>query len=104
MKKFAIIVLIAMFHFAACLGIVAISMTAASALNQAQATLAFRVLVAATRVLHFPIITLSWYSRQWFPGDWIYVPMAINSVLWAAVIYLLAILVTKLRKIYSHGK
>ncbi len=104
MKKFAIIILIAMIHFAACLAIIAISMSAASALNQAQATAAFRVLVTVTRILHFPIISLSWYSRQWFPGDWIYVPMAINSILWAAVLYILAILVTKLRKIYSHGK
>ena len=40
------------------------------------------VLIWITRVLYFPIISLSWYSRNWFPGDWIYIPIGINSFLW----------------------
>ena len=39
-------------------------------------------LIVVTRILYFPIITLSLYSRHWFPGDWIYVPMGANSLLW----------------------
>lgn len=104
MKKFAIIGLIALIHFAASVAIIAISMSAVSALKQAQTTLGFRILVELTRILHFPVISLSWYSRQWFPGDWIYVPMALNSIIWAGVLYVLYILVNKLRKIYSHGQ
>ena len=44
-------------------------------------------LVWLTRGLYFPIISLSLYSRQWFPGDWIFVPMVSNSLLWGIVIY-----------------
>jgi hypothetical protein len=62
------------------------------------------VLVALTRLLHFPIISLSWYSRQWFPGDWIYVPMAANSVIWAVALYILYILVQNVKKRGSHGR
>jgi hypothetical protein len=45
------------------------------------------VLVNLTRVLYFPIVTLSLYSRQWFPGDMIYVPIFANSLLWGIAIY-----------------
>ncbi len=53
---------------------------------QPQAPLAFRTLVVVTRILYFPIISLSLYSRQWFPGNWIYLPIGVNSLLWAGVI------------------
>lgn len=45
------------------------------------------LLVALTRVLYFPVITLSLYSRQWFPGDWIFVPMLFNSLLWGCAAF-----------------
>jgi hypothetical protein len=47
--------------------------------------------------LHFPIISLSWYSRQWFPGDWIRIPILINSLLWAGGIYFLVRVGKKIR-------
>ena len=96
--------LIALIHFAVSVAIIAISMSAAPALNPTQMNVGFRVLVAVTRILHFPIISLSWYSRQWFPGDWIYVPMAVNSMIWAAALCVLYILFKKLRKRISHGR
>ena len=46
-------------------------------------------LVWITRGLYFPIISLSLYSRQWFPGHWIYVPMVANSLLWGVAIYVI---------------
>lgn len=45
------------------------------------------LLVWLTRCLYFPIISLSLYSRQWFPGNWIYIPMVANSLIWGIVIY-----------------
>ena len=96
MKKFAIMGLIALIHFAVSVAIIAISMSAAPALNPTQMNVGFRVLVAVIRILHFPIISLSWYSRQWFPGSWIYVPMLINSFIWAAGIYALMLLIRKI--------
>ena len=46
-----------------------------------------KILVVVTRILYFPIITLSLYSRQWFPGNWIYIPIVANSLVWGSVIY-----------------
>ncbi len=100
MKKFVIIVLIALIHFGSSLLIIAISMSVATAMNpvSAEPTFGFRILVVATRIIHFPIISLSLYSRQWFPGNWIYVPMLVNSLIWAAGIYVLFMLGKKIRE------
>jgi hypothetical protein len=48
---------------------------------------AIMFLVRATKLLHFPLVTLALYSREWFPGNWVYLPMAANSLIWAAGIY-----------------
>lgn len=55
------------------------------------------LLVAATKVLSFPIITLSFYSRQWYPGNLVYIPFVLNSLVWAAVVYLLVSIVNRSR-------
>ena len=34
------------------------------------------LLVRATKLLHFPLVTLALFPREWFPGNWVYVPMA----------------------------
>jgi hypothetical protein len=44
--------------------------------------IALMLLVRATKLLHFPIVTLALYPREWFPGDWVYLPMAANSLIW----------------------
>ena len=46
------------------------------------------MLIAATRVLSFPIISLSLYPRQWYPGNLILIHFLVNSLLWAVAIYL----------------
>jgi hypothetical protein len=48
--------------------------------------LAVILLVRVTRLLHFPLVTLALYPREWFPGNWVYVPMALNSLIWGACI------------------
>ncbi len=40
------------------------------------------LLTEATRVLYFPILGLALYPRHWFPGRWIYIPIAGNSLVW----------------------
>jgi hypothetical protein len=94
MKKLAIIVFIALIHFGSSVLIVATSMSVLTGADTVPAapTFGVRILVAATRILHFPIVSLSWYSRQWFPGNWIYVPIIVNSFIWAAGIYVLYLL------------
>lgn len=105
-KKFAIILLLALAHFGLSILVVAASMSVATAANpvQAQPSLIFRILVMATRILHFPIISLSLYSRHWFPGNLVYVPIFINSVLWATAIYLLFLLIKKIIGKDKNGK
>jgi len=100
MKKFSLIALIALFHFGLSILIVPMTMSVATAIGAAQPepTTAIQILVVATRVLHYPIISLSLYSRQWFPGDWIYIPILINSILWAVGIYFLFFLWTIIKK------
>ena len=44
---------------------------------------AVALLVRATKLLHFPLVTLALYPREWFPGNWVYLPMAANSLIWA---------------------
>jgi hypothetical protein len=47
------------------------------------------LLVRATKLLQFPLVTLALFPREWFPGDWVYVPMAANSAIWAGAVYCL---------------
>ncbi|MEJ2165801.1 MAG: hypothetical protein P8X90_09755 [Desulfobacterales bacterium] len=105
-KKFAIIGLIALIHFGLSILVVAASLSVATAVNPvpAEPSLIIRVLVMATRILLFPIISVSLYSRQWFPGNLIYVPIFINSVLWATAICLIFLLVKKIKQKDKNGK
>ena len=61
-------------------------------------TLAVQLLIWTTRVLYFPIISLSLYSRKWFPGDLIYIPIIINSLLWGIMIYGVLMVIKKIRR------
>jgi len=98
MKKLVTFLFIALIHFGLSVVIMPITMSVAGTLNAAQSTstMGLKTLVAVTRILHFPIISLSWYSRQWFPGNWIRIPMLINSCLWAAGILGLVIVCRKI--------
>ncbi len=105
MKKFAIIILIALIHFALSVLIVATALSVGSAVTteHAQPSLAFKALVVATKILHFPIISQSLYSRHWFPGRWIAIPIFFNSFLWSIGIYLLLYFYNKLKKKKKNG-
>jgi hypothetical protein len=88
-RKASIVIGIAAAHFALSKIIVFLTMQMGmfAAGNSRTAGLLGTVMVAATRVLYFPVITLPLYSRKWFPGHWLYVPMVINSLLWAVTVY-----------------
>jgi hypothetical protein len=106
MKKFAIIVLIGLVHFGLSVLILAITLSISTAADPvpAEPTMWFRLLVEATRVIHFPIISLSLYPRPLFPGNWIYLPMLVNSFIWAAGCYLTFRLGKKIRLKLRHGQ
>ncbi len=101
MKKLVIIGLITLIHFGLSVLIVPMAMSVATAMSaeQPESTPAFQIFVVATRILHFPIISLALYSRRWFPGDWIYIPIFINSFLWAAGIYFLVFAFKKMKEL-----
>jgi hypothetical protein len=100
MKKFAIIILIALIHFALSVFIVAITVSVGSPLSaeHSEPSFVIKALVVATKILHYPIISHSLYSRQWFPGGWIHIPIFINSLLWAVGIYSLFYIYTAFKK------
>ena len=100
MKKLALVVSIALIHFGLSLLIVATSISFVSSANPvpAEPTAGVRILVEATRLLHFPVISLALYPRYLFPGKWIYIPMAVNSLLWAMAISVLILLGKRIRQ------
>ena len=98
-RKATIVFGIAAVHFVAAKIIIALTMQMgmfAAGSSRAAGYLG-DLLVWVTRVLFFPVITLSLYSRKWFPGDWIYVPLAVNSLLWGITIYGLICLLKRFR-------
>ncbi|MGA9263326.1 MAG: hypothetical protein WBV95_15220 [Desulfobacterales bacterium] len=98
-QKTSIVVVIAAVHFIATKIIITLTMQMGmfAAGSSRVAGYLGDTLVWVTRVLFFPVITLSLYSRKWFPGDWIYVPVVINSLLWGITIYGLICLLKRFR-------
>ena len=98
--------LIGAIHFGLSAGIVPGTLAVicgGDSVNQTPA-LILGTLVIATKVLHFPIISLAVYSRQWFPGNWVYVPIGLNSLLWAAAIYFCVAMYRNLKKRGRRGQ
>jgi hypothetical protein len=87
-KKIIVIFIIALVHLGACKTVVAIALgTTSGNAFEGKISMWVKMLIWITKVLYFPIISLSLYSRQWFPGKLIYIPIFTNSLLWAAAIY-----------------
>jgi hypothetical protein len=84
-------------HFFLSWGIVPLTLAAGRTLPDGMLkSLFIGGLVAITKALYFPILALALYPRIWFPGHWIYVPVAVNSLLWGLV---LAVAVVGLRRL-----
>ena len=91
MKKFLLFASLTVGHFIATKGVVAIGMAGGmpSAYSPEGPALLTRFLVLITKILYFPLITLSLYPRQLFPGGYINIPILANSLIWAAFLYAL---------------
>jgi hypothetical protein len=88
MKKVLIVIAIAAVHFVLTKGVTAISMSGALPTVYAPdgPVVLTRMLVALTKALYFPLITLAVFPRSWFPGNLINLPIFLNSLLWAGVL------------------
>ena len=106
MKGLVIFILIALIHFALSALVVPVTLAVGGApsYEQSEPGLTFKALVLATRVLHYPIIAKSLYSSHWFPGGWIYIPIFINSLLWATGIFSLHWIYKKIKEKKTNGK
>lgn len=46
------------------------------------------VFVWGSRILYFPVVTLSLFPRNLFPGGMVYVPIVLNSLIWGICVYI----------------
>jgi len=97
MKKFLIILAIAVVHLVLTkvVSIMALSVVTAHVYEN-QLPFIGRTLMVMSKLLYFPIFTFAWYPRQFFPGNFIIIPLVINSLLWALFIYVLIVLVKRI--------
>jgi hypothetical protein len=97
MKKALAILSIAVVHlvFTKVISMTALSVVTANAF-ESQPSFVARSLMAMSKVLYFPVFTFAWYPRQFFPGNFVIIPLFINSLLWAVIIYVLYMFVEKI--------
>lgn len=55
------------------------------------------MLTLLTKILYFPVMGLALYPRHWFPGSWIYIPIALNSLVWGSFMVLIFMIIRRLR-------
>jgi hypothetical protein len=60
--------------------------------------------VWVSRILYFPVVTLSLFPRNLFPGEMIYIPIILNSFIWGICMYILFHLFGICRHLVSRVK
>ena len=100
LRKAMAVIGFTVFHFAASKAVVAAVLASATADGFKPALSKWvQALIALTKVLYFPVVTLGLYPRRWFPGAWITAPILANSLLWGLFLYLVTVLS---RKFFGH--
>ena len=85
-------------HFLACLCIVPLTLRIGGALPAGPGdSLIYHFLALVTKVLYFPILAMALYPRHWFPGQMIVIPIAVNSLLWGALLVVAMVAARRLR-------
>lgn len=96
MRKYFTILIIALVHCAVTKIISSITLSVVAAnVHTPQMPAMGRLFMWISNALYFPVITMAFYPRQFFPGNLVIVPLFINSLLWALVIYVVAVLIKK---------
>lgn len=96
MKKISVILSIAVVHafFTKIISIAALSVITGGA-HERQLSAIGRSLMLLSKVLYFPVFTFALYPRQFFPGNLVVVPLFINSLIWALIIYVFFALIKR---------
>ncbi len=99
MKKYYAILAIAGVHavFTKVVSIVALSVVNAE-VYELQLSGFGQSLMLLSKVLYFPVFTFALYPRQFFPGNLVVLPLFINSLIWALIIYGFFVLVKSVSK------
>ena len=96
MRKYVTILAIAVVHAAVAKIISRITLSVITAnVHNPQMPAMGRLFMYISNVLYFPVITMSFYPRQFFPGNLIIIPLFVNSLLWALMIYVVVVLIKK---------
>jgi hypothetical protein len=97
LKKFLIVLCIAAVHFVVTkmVTMITFSVFAANA-DETRISSVGHLLMMISRVLYFPVMTMAWYPRRFFPGNLIVIPLLINSLIWAIGIYMIFVLIKRL--------
>lgn len=99
MKKFYAILAIALVHavFTKIVSITALSVVNANVYERQLSSLG-QSLMLLSKVLYFPVFTFALYPRQFFPGNLVVIPLFINSLIWALIIYCFFVLIKSASK------
>ncbi len=98
LKKYFIVLCIAVVHFVVTKMVSMITFSVFTAnVNETPASSMGHLLMMISRVLYFPVMTMAWYPRRFFPGNFILIPLFINSLLWAIVIYMFIVFLNSRR-------
>ena len=99
MKNIILIVIIATAHFTVSKLTPSMTLLLMDSGMRDAAAIGFliKLLVITTKVLYFPLLTISLYSRQWFPGYWINIVIISNSLFWAVSIFFSIVLIRRMR-------
>ena len=92
MKKYVVVLCIAAVHFVVTKMVTMVTFSVVTA-NADEARVSFikHFLMMLSKVLYFPVLTMAWYPRRIFPGNFI----IINSLLWAMAIYMVFMLLKR---------
>ena len=98
MKKYITVLGIAVAHFVVTKVVTRITFSVVTA-NAEEIRMSFtgHLLMIISKVLYFPVMSLAWYPRRFFPGNFILIPLFINSLVWAVVLYLIFLAIKRWR-------
>jgi hypothetical protein len=98
MKKYLIVLCIAAAQFVVTKMVTFITLSVFTAnADEARVSHIGHLLMMVSRVLYFPVMTMAWYPRRFFPGNFIVIPLVVNSLIWAILIYMIFVLIKRWR-------